>query len=512
MRPRYTKAQRPSLARLSSKADPIIAPIGGLNTRDSLSAMDPTDAVELTNILPQQKGVLSRRGSVNVTTGYSQSVETSLPYIQNTTKLLITASADKVFTDNGGGTKTQIGNGFLNARWQGAKSGANMIIVNAQDLPQLFDGATLEPASITGDAATYGLAKLGVIHKHNNRIYLADPKNGDFFYGGVNAIAGDFTKFQLSLVSRTGGNITEIKTMSQATSNGIQSYLVFILNTGEVIIYQGSDPGDATDFGIQGSYNMPPIIGQRCAVEFGGDVFILTNQDIIKLSDVLKYTGEEGGFDLNPSKLSGGIQSDYQTYGGNWGFSVTSYPKGGWLIINIPEVTNQIAHQYVINLVTGAACKFTNWNANVFSILNNNLYFGGSTALLIADSGYDDNGVAIPIVGFQAYNNMGMANKKTVSGVRLYIGSDGDLSIDLAIAYDFSSPSPQGTQVSTSGGVQWGSGVWNVSMWSGPLARFISFVVGGLGVYIAPRISMQIKGQQINWYATLYNFKAAKAY
>jgi hypothetical protein len=56
----------------------IPAPIGGLNARDALSAMPPTDAYGLINWIPQNYGVASRKGysewATNLTGGTVGSV------------------------------------------------------------------------------------------------------------------------------------------------------------------------------------------------------------------------------------------------------------------------------------------------------------------------------------------------------------------------------------------------------------------------------------------------------
>lgn len=513
MRPTIPRSMKPKLLQATSRSKTIQAPIGGINTRDSLAAMDPTDAIQLTNILPQQKGVLSRKGYIIGTSGYSAPLESGVPYTFASTKLMLVGAGGSVFSDNGSGTSTLLASGFNNNRWEGASVGANVVIVNGADAPQNFDGTNLTTPVFTGDLATYGPSRIDGIHKHKSRLYMWDSRMGDFFYGDVNGIAGDFALFPLSLVSLTGGKLIEVKTMSQAASNGPQDYAVFILDSGEVIIYQGSNPGDADNWALIGIYNMPPIIGKKCAAQFGGDIMVLTKQDVIKISDVIKYTGEDGEFDLAQSKLSGGIVADYGTYNGNVGFSISSYPRGGLIIINIPEVTNQVAHQWVINVLTGAACKYTGWNANFFAVLNQNLFFGGQTTLNQGDSGFDDNGVAIQLFCQVANTILDVSNKKKVSNIRLYYSSAGTLSISLAIGYDFSYPNPQGVQVSGgNSGPQWDVPLWNTVQWGGEVGRTLSFTVAGTGVYVSMQISLQIKGQQLNWYGTVYNFNIAKAY
>ncbi len=510
MRPRLSRRQKPVLGRLTAKTYDIPAPVGGLNTRDSLSVMPPTDALELINIIPQQNGVISRKGYEAASDDYTATVETLIPYVQGTTEVFVAGADGKLWVDNGT-TATVLASGFTNNVWDAVKLGSNMVLVNGADAPRNYNGSTLTTPSFTGDLATYGASNIDGIHKHKNRVYMWDTSYNDFFYGGVNSVSGSFSKFQLSAVSDTSGNIIEVRTISQDSGNGPDDYLAFFLHTGEVIVYQGSDPSDAANWALIGKYKAPPLIGKRCAAEFAGDILMLTKQDLVKLSDVIRYTGETGGFNIQPSKLAGGISQDYNLYQNNFGFSVMTYPKEGWIVVNIPISANSEYHQYIVNTTTGAATRFTGWNGTTFAVLGDNIYFGADK-LYKANSGTDDNGSDIQILARQAFSNFQSGNKKKVSNARLYVASDGALDIALAMGFDFAFPNPQGVQSSATSGAEWDTATWDTSEWASVQARMINFVTGGIGVHVGLQIALQVNGQQINWFATTYNYDFAEAY
>ena len=512
IRRKYNQRQKSQLATRTSATTNIPAPVGGLNTRDAPASMPELDALALQNWIPEASGVRCRRGSDDVTTGYASAVETVIPYQSGATKLFITAEGTTLYTDDAGGTATSIGTSLSNARWQGVQLGSNMMLANGADAPRNFDGTTLTTITFTGDLNTYGPAKIHGFHKHKNRVYAWDVDYPNFFYGGVDAVAGAFTEFPLENVSDTSGNIVEIKTISRDAGNGPDDFIAFILDTGEVIIYQGSDPGTASDWSIVGKYQIPPIIGIRCAVEFAGDVWVLTQQDYIKLSDVIKFGAEEGGFNLNPSKLSGAIARDYATYGSNYGWSISLYPGGGWMIINVPEVTNSSYCQYVVNLVTQAATQFTGWTATVFGTLNQKLYFGSTTALVQGDVGDDDNDVGINLFSRQASSILGTPRRKRLSDARLYIESEGDLSVAFGVGVDFSPANPSGQQPSEITGAEWNVALWDVAEWAGNSARTLNFGLIGFGVYVSPEMSMQVIGQRPRWNFITYNFDVSQTY
>ena len=56
------KVPRRAAAAQTAQLQVIPAPVGGLNYRDSIAAMSPSDALALTNFIPKQQGVELRRG------------------------------------------------------------------------------------------------------------------------------------------------------------------------------------------------------------------------------------------------------------------------------------------------------------------------------------------------------------------------------------------------------------------------------------------------------------------
>lgn len=504
--------QKSRLAQPTSAIETIPAPVGGKNSRDNKSALLETEAIELVNWMPGQRGLMSRRGSTERTTGYSAVPEALIPYVSGSTKLFLSASGTTIYTDNGGGTLTSKATGLSNARWHGVQLGSNLMFANGADSPRNFDGSSITTTSFSGDIATYGEENIHGFHKHKNRVYAWDIDYPNFFYGGVNAIAGSFAEFPLENVSDTGGNILEIKTISRDAGDGPDDYIAFILDTGEVIIYAGSNPGDANAWTLTGKFRAPPIIGIGCAKEFAGDILLLTQGDLLKLTDVIKYGAQEGGLNIAPSKLAGDISADFTTYGTNYGWSLEIYPSGGWIIVNVPEVSGARYHQYVVSTTTGQYTRFEGWNATVFGVLNQKLYFGTGTTVRQGDTGTSDNGDGIFLKAQQAFTLLRTGRKKKVTNARLYMESEGALEIDFSIGYDFDFQNPQGTTTSEVDGAEWDTAEWDLAEWAGDSARTITFTTAGIGTYISPQVSLTIIGQRVTWYSTTFNFNVSQTY
>lgn len=512
MRRVVPRQAKPQLARQTATAVTVPPPVGGKNSRDSKGIMPETDAIELVNWLPAQNGVRSRRGSASVTTGYPASAESLIAYQSGTDREFIAGAGATLQLDDANGTLTSLATGLSNARWAGDQLGANLLIANGADAPRNWNGSTLSTPTFSGDLATYGEENITGWKKHQNRMYAWDRNYPNFFYGGVNAVSGAFTEFNLENVSNTSGNIVEIKTITRDAGDGMDDEIAFILDTGEIVIYRGSNPADASAWALRGRFYAPPIIAQGCAIEWAGDILILTQADLVKVSDVINYGSELGGLNIRPSKLSGDITNDYNAYGSNFGWSLKIYPREGWIIINVPETTNSVYHQYVISTVTGSYTEFQGWDAQTFNILDGNLYFHSGTALYQGDVGLNDSGAGIFLKGGQAFSNLGTARRKKMSNTRLYLESEGELDIDFGIGIDYDFPNPQGAQTSVADGATWDVASWDTASWAGDAGRLVNFVVGGVGVFISPQVSLTVSGQRITWHSTTYNFNVAETY
>jgi len=495
----------------------VPAPTGGVNTRDSRSDMDIRDAITMENWIPESNGVRSRSGYTTFGTVATGDVETLIPYEYAAVQQLISFAGTVMYkTGTGGGAGTSIQTSLTNARWQSAQLGQNMLFVNGVDAPLNFDGTTVTTPTFTGDLATTGEETMDGAHSFKDRIYMWDSDTSDFYYGDTSAVSGDFTKFQLGTVATSGGNLLIMETLSRDAGDGMDDFAVFILTTGEVIMYQGSNPGDATNWSLIGKYFMSPPVSIRSAARFAGDIVVITRNDVLSVGNVIKSGGgQEGGqgFNLNPSKMSGGIQDDFAVFGTNYGFEIQLYGSAGWILINIPETTNSTYHQWVVSTTTGAATKFIGWDAQVFAVFNNRLYFGQSVNIFQADSGLDDNGSDIQLREQQAFNDFQDGHKKNFTGYKLFVRSEGTLNIGVSFAFDYGTPSFPATSQSQVSGATWDDASWDTAEWAGTnISRLVNFGTGGEGVTVSPLVSIDVSGQEVFLYNQLYNFTVSNTF
>lgn len=478
----------------------VPAPYGGLNTRDSESNMDSTDAIVLENFIPEQGAVRSRNGFVEFCTGLTGNVETLIEHYSASTRKFLCCHDGKITDITTPASPSELASGYTNNRWQSVAFNGYTLLVNGQDSPIKYDGSTISSNAINPTDGT--ASALNGINIFKSTVYVWDTSNPYFWHGAVNAISGTFQKFDLSFVCPEGGNVLRMITISRDGGAGADDYCAFIMSNGYAIVYEGDDPSKANQWALVGVYRIGKPMSIRSTMKIAGDVAVLTNQDFILFSTALQNEGQQ----TQNTKLSGAVLQATQTYGGNYGWEVVSYTKRALLFFNVPIATNQTYHQYGFNTITGASFKFTGLNAFTWGIYDNDLYFGGAGAVYKADTGGDDNGDYIYTKAQSAYSNLGSPAEKTINAYRNTLKVDGSAIVNSAVNFDYDRSSSKQTNSVEAIGAEWDVAEWDVAEWSPENQTQNKLVYSsGQGVDISMRIEANLKGQQLSWYRTDYS-------
>jgi len=506
---RRISSQRVSQQRntLSQKVD-LPAPVGGLNTRDNRGDMEITDAIILQNWIPANEAVTSRDGYSVWADDVSGEVESLMPYISGTTSQLLAASDGNIYELDtiASGTSTSIASGKTNARWQHVNFNSYLLICNGEDAPLGWDGSSFTTLTYSGDLNTYGEEKMDGIHAHKNRVYMWDTDTSNFYYGGTDAIQGAFSVFPLGVVSDTGGNLIIMQTISFDSGFGVDDLAVFILSTGETLLYQGSDPSDASNWSLVGKYMLPPPLSVRSAVKFGGDVKVITQADAISIMEFIRSEGTQTAT-KRLSKISGSIKTESALNKSKYGWQAIWHSAIDLIIYNVPNTEGETYVQYVTNTSTGASSKFTGWNARCFALWNNELYFGGDTFVYKAFDTDSDNGSDISLIAQPAFTTLGISRDKRIIGHEQLLGSDGNIDVGLSIAFNYGDTSTPSTSSSPVSGALWDVTYWDTAQWSGAgEVRIKRFLITGTGLSVSAKTNIKISGQTLTWYRSTYIF------
>ena len=505
--PRKARADRSQ----KSYSRPIPPPVGGWNARDSLASMKPQDAVILENFFPKQSEVVTRGGyALHCDTSEgAYNVETLAEYKSGTTRKLIAGCHGKLI-DVTSSSPSTIGSGFTNNRWKWVNFGGKIFLVNGTDAPQDWDGTTLTSTAWSG----LTIANLSDVCVFKERMFFIEKNTQSFWYASATkVITGALTKFDLRYVGNFGGTLQAIGTITADGGSGVDDLLALYFSSGEVVIYSGSDPGDAANWALVGRFNIGAPVG-AALVQFGSDLIAITQGAYVPLTKVLSF-GRTNPSSLDLSdKISGEVARVTKTYSGNSGWQAILYPAGRMLLFNVPRSSISF-DQHVMNIDTKAWCKFTNWNFPIFGTFNDALYAGGQDGKVYrVDYGYDDNDEPIVVDAQTAWNYFGMPNQEKVFSMsRIIFKCVTDPYASMSIGTDFEIAIPADTiQMEEQGslGAVWDVGVWDVATWSGS-DRILKGWNGcsGVGYCASLRIRFSVETQSVSWQSANIVFEPA---
>lgn len=484
------------------------APIGGLNARDPLAAMAPTDAVILENWWPMPSNVQVRKGFINWSTGYANPVETLMRYSPTTGAYKLFAASGTSFFDatTSGAVGAAVVTGLANAQWQYTNiitpGGSFLVGVNGVDNPQMYNGTAWSVPAITGVTVT-NLVNLCVF---GNRLFFVEKNTMKVWYLAVQSIAGAATSFDLSTIFTRGGYLMAMGAWSIDAGNGMNDLAVFVSSEGEVAVYQGVDPASWTK---QGMYYVGRPVGRKCLIKYAGDCLLLCEDGILPLSKALQSSTIDRTVAIT-DKIQDAISAQITTYGTNYGWQMTVFPDASQLWLNVPT-GNFNNFQFVQNTISGAWTTFTGMNARCWEITGKQIFFGTGNAVCQAWVGQFDIAAQIQADALPAYQDFQVsAQNKYFTMVRPSIQADGNPSILFGLDLDFLDSPASGalSYIPPSTGMVWGSMVWGSMVWGGSLQQISSWqTVGGVGYYGSIRLTIQANGSQVQWNSTDYVYQ-----
>lgn len=433
----------------------IPAPIGGLNTRDPLDAMKPTDAISMVNWYVAPDGVRIRRGHSTFRTGIgSGAVETLAEYRAGTTQKLIAAGGGSIY-DATVQAPTSLGSGFTGNAWQTAmmedsSAGAILGMVNGEDAAQYFTGSALNALTITGVTGS----TLSGIFVFKNRSYFWSQSSQSFWYSAVNRMGDALTAFPLGRVSAIAGNLLAMSSISMDAGSGPDDFAVFIMTSGDVLVYQGSNPGDATDWALVGIFKTAAPVNIRSVKKWGGDAFILTRRGLVSVKKMMGADTEEDTTVSNriSPTLIGAVTASIDLDG----IEIQPFGTDDILVVNAPRSATTF-DQYVMSLSTGAwGGPWQSMPARCWGVYDSGLYFGGVNGTIWQYAGVNDNGSTITADAQTAFNVVGKRGQiKYMSALRPVVTASGTVTAAIAAQFDY-----QAASVGTAASILASSELW----------------------------------------------------
>lgn len=491
--------------------DAVPSPIGGWNTRDSLDAMEIIDAVSLDNWFPGLGSCWIRGGSLSYATGLGGIVRMLAEFNAGSTRKFIAAANGNIWDISVAGAGSSLASGFTSNEWQAAQfddasGGARMGLVNGTDSPRTYNGSAIAAMTISGTGLTP--ANLNGIHIYKGRSYFWDDRTQDFWYSATNALGGTLTKFPLGRLSGSGGNMLAMGTYSESAGEGPQDRAVFLMSSGDVFMYAGSDPGSSTDWQLRGYYNIGAPISKRSVKKVGAELIMVTKAGYIPLSTVLS-AGR-----LNEQEASGKIRGAAldatSQYGSLTGWDLLHYPTRNQLIVNVPTTSGFVQH--VMNTETKVWCRFTGLASQCWALYSDVPYFGKSDGTVHRyDTGYNDAGTPIQADGQTAFNYLGNRRAlKRATGIRTLLRmSGGQSSYAIGVGFDFKRISLGAqTNIAAPNTAAWDSANWDAAQWADESVTVSKWnSAKGAGYALSTRLAIASSQQRFEWLSNTHLYE-----
>jgi hypothetical protein len=335
-----------------------------------------------------------------------------------------------------------------------------------------------------------------------NRLWFLQKNSLNAYYLPVSSFGGQAQLFPLQPQFRLGGSLVSIGVWTVDGGYGMQDYLCFVSSQGEIAIYGGTDPSQASTFQLVGVYQLGSPMGMRSFMKYGGDLLYIGKDGLGPISHLLASSRVNTSVNLT-GKIQGAISAATTLYANNYGWCLTLYPLNNMVIVNVPVALGQ-QQQYVMNTITGAWCNFSGWNANHWERFNDQIYFGSNGYVGLAWNGFNDAGSNINAVAQQAFNEFGTPLQKRFTMIRPILWTNGTPALAAGMNTDYDQNIPQSTlNFLPTLFAAWDSAIWDLGIWGGSLqiAKAWQGVVG-LGMTGSPTLKAAVNGTETHWAAT----------
>jgi len=490
------------------------APIGGWNARDSIAAMPETDAVILTNLFPNTTGVALRNGSTKWATGLGNQVNSIMGFNP-------ASGAHKLFAAAGGSVFDVTSSGAVGAPAIGSltsdkwihtnfatSAGPFLLMVNGSDGYYVYNGSTWQ--SVTSSSSPISITNinptlLSYVEVFASRVWFIEKSSLRAWYLPVGQVGGSATAYDFSPIFKKGGSLVSLGVWTVDGGEGMQDYLVLATDQGELAVYGGTDPSQASTFAKKGTYQVGTPMGNKCFLKYGGDLLYIGKDGLAPITDLLASTRVNTEKNLT-YKIQGAISQATSLYASNYGWQMLLHPLQNLLLLNVPVGVGQ-QQQYVMNTITGAWCNFTGWAANCWERQNDVIYYGGNGAVVQAwTSGFDDNGAQINGEGLQAFSYLDSPQLKEIVMARPIIQTSGAPGLLLGLNVDFDVTPPVGVpSFSPTSYALWDQAKWDAGIWGTDQTIKKDWQwVSGVGTTAAMHMKLSALDFSAQWVSTSY--------
>lgn len=172
--------------------------------------------------------------------------------------------------------------------FQTAFISSNAVMVDGNGDPVLFNGQAFSTGAFSPNTALTADQFDGVV-AHQDRLFFWKTGDAlDFYYGGVGAITGPLTRFPLGRLGNIRGSILALASITVDAGEDINDTLAIFTTTGDIVIYQGLNPGDANDWRLVTRITAAPPLSKDAFLRVGSDLWMLCNAGIVSITQTIR--------------------------------------------------------------------------------------------------------------------------------------------------------------------------------------------------------------------------------
>lgn len=502
---------------VKSKEITVPAPIMGLNRKQPLSAMEPLFAVTMDNYIPLDSKVELRSGYTLYATLGTQAtptkVKTLAAYHYPSHNKFFAVYGGKIWDITTGSSPSDLGVTLTNDYCQWVQYKNYIYFMNGADTPQAYytDGNGDPHIGAWGFSGT-GLTDTKIISGTVSKEFLWFVEKGSlkvWYSATAGNVSGTLKSFDLAQIAKWGGELMAVANWTIDGGTGIDDYTAFITSEGEVMVYSGANPDDATNWELKGNYKISKPIGYRCTMKYQGDVVIICQDGYFPMGKALAASNAGDSLVAYSDNIRGLVIE--RTANNKWreGWQSVVYNKKGYAIFNVP-VSEQF-EQHVVNVATGAWCRFTNIRAACWCVFEDNLYFGSDWQVFKFDDGNSDNGTVIEGKVEQAFNDFGISGIKKIALLNPRTASSAPYNLTIYADMDYRNRNLQyENNIGYSGGTLWDVSYWatpenQITYWATDKVSEIQsqwIMCSAVGVKASIIFKTKTKGVLIDWFET----------
>lgn len=346
-----------------------------------------------------------------------------------------------------------------------------------------------------------------------SRLWFIEKNSTRAWYLPVNSVGGVLTSFDFGTKMQAGGPLANLYNWSFDGGSGLDTLLVAISTAGDVVIYQGTDPTQASTFGLQGVWRLPGVpFGRNIATDIGGDMAALSLRGLIPLSKLIIGNPTVDRTQYATYKVTPTFNQLAAAYGSQPGWSVMQHPQDNALLVAIPQPVGYQPLQLAMSFESRAWSQYRGlpincggvWVRQGSSGAGPQFFFGTSDGRICVSTGAVDGvqladptkWTAIPwslLTSYQTGDDLSFKLVKQVRPALLSGQGATNLLVVPKFDYDIAEP-PDTSSVGLPTGAAWDAGVWDSSSWQADLSPFVPTIgTSGMGRAVA----IAIRGQSI---------------